>query len=157
MDTGVSISREPGEGVKADYTITPSGALDANYTMDFVTAYFEILEDKIPEIILNGVDQIIDYGTDYIELGATADDDLDGNITDRIITGGDVVDPFTLGLYIITYNVEDSKGKSAVERKKFRLRRARSSIRSFVYRYIRNTLFLHVIKQISPPQVPIFF
>ena len=49
------------------------------------------------------------------------------------------------------------KGKSAVERKKFRLRRARSSIRSFVYRYIRNTLFLHVNKQISPPQAPIFF
>ena len=49
------------------------------------------------------------------------------------------------------------KGKSAVERKKIRLRRARSSIRSFVYRYIRNTLFLHVNKQISPPQAPIFF
>ena len=56
----------------------------------------------------------------------------------------------------IPYENAFQKGKSAVERKKFRLRRARSSIRSFVYRYIRNTLFLHVNKQISPPQAPIF-
>ena len=56
----------------------------------------------------------------------------------------------------ILYENAFQKGKSAVERKNFRLRRARSSIRSFVYRYIRNTLFLHVNKQISPPQAPIF-
>ncbi|WP_298950179.1 MBG domain-containing protein, partial [uncultured Polaribacter sp.] len=41
LDTGVSIARATGEDVNS-YTITPSGAVDSNYTVSFVTADFSI-------------------------------------------------------------------------------------------------------------------
>ena len=51
----------------------------------------------------------------YADEGATATDDIDGDITDSLIVGGDVVDVNTAGAYIITYNVSDEAGNSAVE------------------------------------------
>lgn len=48
----------------------------------------------------------------YTEQGATATDDVDGNITSDIVASG-TVDTEIPGIYEITYNVQDAAGNSA--------------------------------------------
>jgi hypothetical protein len=54
-------------------------------------------------------------GDTYADAGATATDDVDGDITNKIVVGGDTVDVNKEGTYRITYNVSDASGKNAVE------------------------------------------
>ena len=56
-------------------------------------------------------------GDPYTDPGATATDDVDGDITANIVVVGvDAVDVNTAGTYIITYNVSDAAGNAATER-----------------------------------------
>jgi hypothetical protein len=54
----------------------------------------------------------ISVGSNFIDLGATALDFEDGNITSDIVVTGSVATN-TLGVYTITYNVSDSQGLAA--------------------------------------------
>ncbi|MDD5569067.1 MAG: DUF5011 domain-containing protein, partial [Candidatus Pacebacteria bacterium] len=70
---------------------------------------------EAPVITLNGnatVDVII--GGTYTDAGATATDNVDGNITANIIASG-TVDTATVGTYTINYNVSDAAGNPAVQ------------------------------------------
>lgn len=71
----------------------------------------------IPVITLNG-DAIVEVtlGSEYIELGATATDTIDGDLTSSIVQGGDTVDVNVVNAYLITFNVEDSAGNDAVQK-----------------------------------------
>ena len=73
-------------------------------------------EDTVPpKITLIGQENItIQVGETYIDQGATAVDDFDGNITSKIITTN-LVDTNKLGDYTVTYNVTDIAGNNAVE------------------------------------------
>ena len=55
-------------------------------------------------------------GSTYRDWGATATDDRDGVITDRIEIPQDSVDTSTPGTYTLTYNVEDAAGNRATPR-----------------------------------------
>ncbi|CAA6824557.1 MAG: Unknown protein [uncultured Sulfurovum sp.] len=59
--------------------------------------------------------QTIEVGMDYIELGAVAIDDLDGNISGNIIMDTSEVNTDAIGTYTVTYNVMDTAGNSADE------------------------------------------
>ena len=64
-----------------------------------------------PVITLNGENPMeLTKGTAYSEAGATATDDVDGNIT---VTTSGTVDVTTIGSYTITYVAVDSAGNSA--------------------------------------------
>ena len=52
-------------------------------------------------------------GDTYNDAGAKARDDADGDLTDSIVVGGDVVDTTTAGIYTITYDVSNSHGYAA--------------------------------------------
>jgi hypothetical protein len=54
-------------------------------------------------------------GTAYTELGATATDNVDGNITASIVIDASAVDTSTVGSYTVTYNVMDAAGNAATE------------------------------------------
>ena len=54
-------------------------------------------------------------GDAFTDEGATATDDIDGDITANIVVAGDAVDVNTAGTYIITYNVSDDAGNAATE------------------------------------------
>ncbi len=54
-------------------------------------------------------------GFDYTDEGATAIDDVDGDLTGNIVVGGDTVNTAVVGTYTVTYNVQDASGNSAVE------------------------------------------
>ncbi|MGB0525692.1 MAG: immunoglobulin-like domain-containing protein, partial [Flammeovirgaceae bacterium] len=69
-----------------------------------------------PIITLNGdVMMELQVGDVFTDPGATAMDDVDGDISANIVVGGDVVDTSTEGTYTITYNVSDAAGNAATE------------------------------------------
>ncbi|MDT0608488.1 immunoglobulin-like domain-containing protein, partial [Croceitalea rosinachiae] len=74
-------------------------------------------DNTIPIITLNG-DSTIDLieGDTYLEQGATADDSYaDGDLTESIVVGGDVVDTVTPDSYVLTYDVSDAAGNDAIQ------------------------------------------
>ena len=66
-----------------------------------------------PVITLIGPSSIdLNVGEAYIEQGATASDNVDGDLTGSIVTSGSV-DTATAGVYIVDYSVSDAAGNSA--------------------------------------------
>ena len=72
--------------------------------------------DIIPPVItLTGSATVnITVGASYSDAGATALDDVDGNITANIVTVNSV-NTAIVGTYTVTYNVDDLSGNPAVE------------------------------------------
>jgi len=69
-----------------------------------------------PVITLTGSAAMnIMVGDAFTDEGATAIDDIDGDITANIVVAGDAVDVNTAGTYTITYNVSDAAGNAATE------------------------------------------
>ena len=69
-----------------------------------------------PVITLIGSANIsLELGDSYSDAGATASDNIDGDLTSSIVVGGDTVDTNTVGSYTITYNVSDAAGNNATE------------------------------------------
>ncbi len=77
---------------------------------------FDITYDTVvPVITLTGTSPVsIEYGETYTDLGATASDTNDGNLTTSIATVNPV-DTSTLGTYTVTYNVTDAAGNVATQ------------------------------------------
>ncbi|MFI1770104.1 immunoglobulin-like domain-containing protein, partial [Thalassobellus citreus] len=75
-----------------------------------VTRTVNVIPDTTtPVITLTGAASIdINVGDTYSELGATASDNKDGDISANIVIGGDTVNSNVAGTYIITYNVSDA-------------------------------------------------
>jgi hypothetical protein len=74
-----------------------------------------ILIDNIPPVIVtNGTDVTVALGGIYTDAGATATDNVDGDISDNIVVTSNV-DTTQLGSYTVRYNVQDGNGNSAVE------------------------------------------
>lgn len=80
----------------------------------FVSILIGCNKDTNPPVItvigINPVNHCI--GIDYVDEGATALDDEDGDITDKINTTNNV-DKDQIGTYIVVYTVEDEAGNSA--------------------------------------------
>ncbi|GAB4154156.1 MAG: hypothetical protein Tsb0033_01750 [Winogradskyella sp.] len=91
------------------------------FTYGEVEDYTVIIEGNGPDteapvITLNGASTIdLELGDTYTELGATATDNVDGNLTSSIIVGGDNVNTSLVGSYVVTYNVSDAAGNAATE------------------------------------------
>ncbi len=72
-----------------------------------------------PVITLKGVSTMnVIKGANYIDAGATANDNHDGNITKNIVIAGDTVNTDTaIGTtFTITYNIKDKAGNSAIQK-----------------------------------------
>lgn len=76
-------------------------------------------EDKTgPLVTLIGTDEIlIAKGTNFEDPGAKAQDDVDGDITDKIVRSG-TVDVTKVGEYTITYRATDASGNSTTKTRK---------------------------------------
>ena len=73
-----------------------------------------ILDGVTPMISLKGANPYcMVKGTKYVEPGATATDNVDGNITDRIVVTNKVTGNL-IGSFRIVYKVEDSSGNQAI-------------------------------------------
>ena len=96
-------------------------ACETTFTYGEVEDYTVIIQGSGPDteapvITLNGASTInLDLGDSYSDQGATATDNVDGDLTSNIVVGGDTVDTNTPGTYVITYNVSDAAGNAATE------------------------------------------
>jgi hypothetical protein len=97
--------------VFSNTTINPCAS---NFIGEFEDYRIILIDDAIkPVITLTGADTIfVERGRPYTELGATALDNVDGDITSKIVLGG-TVDTTLVGFYPITYDVTDSTGNKA--------------------------------------------
>ena len=69
-----------------------------------------------PVITLIGNSTInLNVGDTYNEQGATAVDNVDGDISANIIIGGDTVNTSVEATYVVTYNVSDAAGNAATQ------------------------------------------
>jgi hypothetical protein len=69
-----------------------------------------------PVITLIGSATInVTLGGTFSDPGATAVDNVDGNISSNIVVAGATVNPNTAGTYVITYNVKDAAGNAATQ------------------------------------------
>ena len=71
------------------------------------------MDNVTPELTLLGEDQVaIDQRTTYVDAGASATDNVDGDLTSKIIVSG-VVDTSSAGIYTLKYDVSDAAGNTA--------------------------------------------
>ena len=99
-----------------EYTVTYNVKDAVGNAATEVTRTVNVTADvTIPVISLLGEASIsLELGTAYSDAGATAVDNTDGVITDRIIIV-DLVDTKAVGEYTVTYNVKDAVGNAATE------------------------------------------
>ncbi|MFT5242772.1 MAG: hypothetical protein ACI8QQ_000694 [Psychroserpens sp.] len=82
---------------------------------DTITILITVAPDTVaPVITLTGSATInVVVGGTFTDQGATASDNVDGDITSSVVVAGDVVNVNTAGTYLITYNVSDAGGNAA--------------------------------------------
>ena len=98
------------------FVITYNASDSIGNAAEEVTRTVNVVDTIVPVIGLLGEPYIaIEEGGVYVDAGAQAWDTCDGNITERIEVGGDIVDTSSPGIYIITYNVKDESGNAAIE------------------------------------------
>lgn len=108
MRVGIAFAGKP---------FTSCGPIDVGEYEDYPIM---LREDDIPPIItMLGADSIyIEVGKSYVDPGATAMDNREGNITSKIVTVNQV-DSTQTGVYVVTYNVTDGSGIAAPTRTRF--------------------------------------
>ncbi|GAF64861.1 hypothetical protein BTS2_1757 [Bacillus sp. TS-2] len=106
IDTNVDTSKLGSYEVK--YMVTD---LSGNHAEAIRT--IEVIDTTAPEIELIGEDVVrVEWGDSYQELGASAKDNYDGDLTDNIEVIG-TVNTEEIGVYQITYRVVDRSGNLA--------------------------------------------
>jgi len=109
--TDDTITSEPGVFGDLLVPVTVSdGELDSNEFLLIVTV---ILDVTPPELTMLGPSTVsLTLGQSYRDAGATATDNVDGDITDRIVADSNVITTF-VGTYTVSYNVSDLAGNNA--------------------------------------------
>ena len=98
------------------YTVTYNVTDAAGNVADQVTRTVNVVDTAKPVITLLGDNpQVIEVGTPYSELNATASDNLDGNISVNIVIDATNVDTNVVDSYTVTYNVTDANNNDAIE------------------------------------------
>ena len=91
------------------YNVTDSDGNEAEEVIRYIT----VIDDIPPVITLTGDSEItLELGSEYIEAGDSAIDNVDGDLTNDILITGSV-DYNTAGTYTIFYDVSDSSGNAA--------------------------------------------
>lgn len=105
------------------YTVEDSSGNEATETRKI-----HIIDDVAPEIKLNGSATInILLDSKYEEKGASAKDEKEGDLTDKIQISGNV-DTSKTGTYTINYKVSDSKGNEATKTRKVTVYKQQSNL-----------------------------
>ena len=118
------------DNVDGTVPVTESGTVDTSTVGSYTRTYtatdaagntatetrtVHVVDITPPVIMLNGDNPMdVVQGSTYTDAGATAADDVDGDITTNIVTVNPV-DTNTIGQYTVTYNVSDAAGNAATE------------------------------------------
>lgn len=103
--------------IQGEMRVVPDGATEYTLTAvgptESATAAVSIVVDEPPQISLVGSEWVsLEYGRPYVDPGAMAHDDRDGDVSDQIRVINPV-DPFVLGYYFVVYSVTDSIGNQS--------------------------------------------
>ncbi len=115
--TGYSVNSVENGG-ETTVTATPGGSLmpSSDGVLSFNITANQVSDLVAPVITLTGANpQTITVNTSYNELGASATDNVDGEISASILIDASAVDTLTVGSYSATYNVADTAGNNAIE------------------------------------------
>ena len=116
VDSSITISHDAPDVFPLHDTLVTFTATDSAGHSAIAQATVTISDQAVPVISLIGDSALTLNNTEtYEELGATATDNVDGNITAAIVIGGDIVDTSTPGSYSVTYTVDDAAGNTAIE------------------------------------------
>ena len=74
-----------------------------------------VQDTAAPTLIGVAGDTTLECGDSFTEGTVTAFDSCEGDVSARIVVGGDTVDVTTPGTYVITYDVQNSRGNAAVQ------------------------------------------
>jgi len=98
------------------YTVTYDVADSNGNSAAQVTRTVNVVDTTLPVITLVGANpQTIEVLNTYTELGATALDNYDGDLTGSIVIDASAVNTNLLGSYTVTYDVTDANGNSATQ------------------------------------------
>ncbi|MGI9276709.1 MAG: immunoglobulin-like domain-containing protein [Endozoicomonas sp.] len=101
-------------GFPLGVTTVTFSAMDSAGNTGSAQTSVTVTDQNVPVITLKGDSVItLGLGDSFTDPGATASDGVDGDISDRILVTGSV-DVKVIGLYTITYQVNDSAGNAAV-------------------------------------------
>jgi PKD repeat protein len=102
--------------VVASYSVTYDVTDSQGNAATQVTRTVQVVDTTLPVITLLGVNpQVIEAGAPYVELGATATDNYDGNVSGSIVIDATAVNTAVVGSYPVTYNVTDANGNAAIQ------------------------------------------
>jgi len=101
-----------GAAVAATKANNLSGNRQARIDHISITVYYSLPDAIPPNITLIGSNAWLEVGTAYTDAGATASDNLQGNITGAV-SALSTVNASVLGSYTVTYRVNDSYGNNA--------------------------------------------
>src|SRR5438094_10588677 len=97
------------------YTVTYDVSDTAGNAATQVTRTVNVGDTTPPVITLRGSTSVsVEIGSTYTDAGATASDNVDGNITSKIVTVNPV-NTNILGTYTVTYDVKDTAGNAATQ------------------------------------------
>ena len=108
-------------------TISPASLLWPVQTLDLTLDILDLVGNSIPTLILNYIVDVtvptiillgnaiesVEHGTVYVDAGATAVDNIDGDISGNIVPTS-TVNTNAVGTYTVTYNVSDAAGNPAI-------------------------------------------
>ena len=106
-------AEKQGFPVKISDVARTGGVFPKNVSIDLksVSAQGNPALSPTPESAVNSPTEIIHQaGMPFTDPGVQAADNVDGDLSTRVIVGGDTVDPYKPGIYKITYDVVDSAG-----------------------------------------------
>jgi len=110
--TGSVDTSKPGE-YTLTYTVSDSAGNEATETRTVIVREVQEPDTTPPVITLNGDNPLyLNVGDEFVDPGATATDDVDGDLTEQIVVTGSV-DTSKPGEYTLTYTVSDSAGNEA--------------------------------------------
>jgi len=112
VDTNLTVFNNAPSVFPLGLTTVTFSSTDESGNTGFNTATVMVIDQTIPVITLNGGMVTIDLNVTYVEPGASASDNVDGDISSNVVVTGSV-DSTTVGTYTLTYNVSDAAGNSA--------------------------------------------
>ena len=100
--------------VLGTYTVTYDVSDAAGNAATQVVRTVNVVDMTAPVITMIGTDVTITVNTPYTDQGATASDNVDGDITASIVTVNNV-NTALVGTYTVTYDVTDAAGNAATQ------------------------------------------
>jgi prepilin-type N-terminal cleavage/methylation domain-containing protein len=113
LNGNVTATGSVNPNVAGTYTVTYNVSDKAGNAATPVVRTIIVRDVLAPVITLNGSNPVnMDAGTTYTDAGATATDDVDGNVTSKITVTG-TVNPSVGGMYKVIYTVKDNANNTA--------------------------------------------